>query len=138
MRLPPLPTVRDLIQIYKLRARKQLSQNFIMDENVTRKIVKAAGKIKDGYVCEVGPGPGNITRSILEAEPKQVLVIEKDRRFLPSLEVYILKGLLFSSLFSCWIYFNPVNLSASTKEWEILGKSFLFFPQSLKHESVKE
>lgn len=86
-RLPPMPTIRDLIRLYKLRALKQFSQNFIMDERLTDKIVRAAGKIKDGYVIEVGPGPGSITRSILRKFPKHLVVVEKDRRFLPTLEL---------------------------------------------------
>lgn len=86
-RLPPLPTIRDLIRLYKLRALKQFSQNFIMDERLTDKIVRAAGKIQNGYVLEVGPGPGSITRSILKQFPKHLVVVEKDRRFLPTLEL---------------------------------------------------
>jgi len=86
-RLPPLPTIRDLVKLYKLRAMKELSQNFLMDERLTDKIVKAAGKIEGHYVVEVGPGPGGITRSILRRCPKELLVVEKDRRFLPTLEL---------------------------------------------------
>lgn len=86
-RLPPLPTVRDLVRLYKLRAIKQLSQNFLMDEQLTNKIVRAAGNISDNYVLEVGPGPGSITRSIIRKFPRQLVVVEKDRRFLPTLEL---------------------------------------------------
>lgn len=86
-RLPPLPTLRDLVKLYKLRAIKQLSQNFLMDERLTDKIVRAAGKITDHHVLEVGPGPGGITRSILRQCPKELIVVEKDRRFMPTLEL---------------------------------------------------
>lgn len=86
-RLPPLPTIRDLVRLYKLRAIKQLSQNFLMDGRLTDKIVKAAGNINDKYVLEVGPGPGGITRSIIKKFPRQLVVVEKDRRFLPTLEL---------------------------------------------------
>jgi len=87
LRLPPLPSIRDIIRLQKLRAKKQLSQNYLLDNNVSRKIVRAAGNLTNSYVCEVGPGPGGITRAILEAGVKQLIVIEKDNRFMPSLTV---------------------------------------------------
>lgn len=86
-RLPPLPTLRDIIKIYKLRAMKQLSQNFLMDERLTGRIVRMCGSITDQHVLEVGPGPGSITRSILRRGPKQLAVVEKDRRFIPTMEL---------------------------------------------------
>ncbi|XP_059469793.1 dimethyladenosine transferase 1, mitochondrial [Neocloeon triangulifer] len=89
MRLPPLPTVRDLINLFGLRAKKQLSQNFLLDPRITDKIVRAAGgkKLRGAHVCEVGPGPGPITRSIFNAGIERLVVIEKDKRFLPTLEI---------------------------------------------------
>ena len=89
MRLPPLPTIKDIIRLYKIRALKQLSQNFLLNTRITKKFVNCAGPLNDYFVCEVGPGPGSITRSILEANVKHLVVIEKDNRFMQSLEVRI-------------------------------------------------
>ena len=45
------------------------------------------GNLDDQYVCEIGPGPGGISRSIIQRNPKKLVVIEKDYRFLPMLKV---------------------------------------------------
>lgn len=66
---------------------KQLSQNFLLDMKITNKIVKTMGNIKGGQVLEVGSGPGSITRPIIEKGPSRVILVEKDRRFLPTLEM---------------------------------------------------
>lgn len=87
LRLSPTPTVRDIIKLYRLSAIKQLSQNFLMNEAVTDKIVKSIGKIYNSEVLEVGPGPGGITRSILKKNPKKLIVVEKDQRFRPILDL---------------------------------------------------
>lgn len=87
LRLPPLPTIRELVKLYRIQAKKKLSQNFLMDERLTDKIIKKAGKISDGYVLEVGPGPGGLTRSIIRKNPKKLIVVEKDERFVPTLQL---------------------------------------------------
>ncbi|RUS22537.1 mitochondrial dimethyladenosine transferase 1, partial [Endogone sp. FLAS-F59071] len=84
--LPRLPAVRDLVKMYGLSARSQLGQNFILDKNITDKITASAGvSYADALVVEVGPGPGLLTRSILETGVKNVVAVERDVRFLPTL-----------------------------------------------------
>ncbi|XP_011690897.1 PREDICTED: dimethyladenosine transferase 1, mitochondrial [Wasmannia auropunctata] len=86
-RLPPLPTIREILKLYHLSAIKRLSQNFLLDQNITDKIATKAGNLAGGQVLEVGPGPGALTRSILRKVPERLVVVEKDRRFKPILEM---------------------------------------------------
>lgn len=76
-----LEPLRSVIAKYKLSARKSFGQNFILDLNLTSKIVRAAGPVAGMDILEVGPGPGGLTRSLIAANPRKILAIEKDRRF---------------------------------------------------------
>lgn len=85
-RLPALPSLREIIRIYGLRAQKHLSQNFLLQPSSINSFVNCAGSLRDACVLEVGPGPGGITRAILRQKPRHLVVVELDRRFIPSLE----------------------------------------------------
>ena len=52
------------------------------------KIARVAD-VFDCHVCEVGAGPGSLTRSLLHAGAKHVSTVEIDGRFMPSLEVHV-------------------------------------------------
>ncbi len=80
-----LPT-SDLIKKYSLNAQKSLGQNFILDKNFTDKIARAAGDLSNSVVLEIGPGPGSLTRSILDAGAKKLIAIEKDSRCIQALQ----------------------------------------------------
>lgn len=56
MRLPPLPSLKELIRLYGLQAKQQLSQNFIMDLQLAGKFARTAGPLKGKTVIEVGCG----------------------------------------------------------------------------------
>ncbi len=60
--------------------KKSLSQNFLIDGNIIRKIVTLAGVQPGDSVLEIGPGPGVLTEELL-ARGAHVLAVEKDRKF---------------------------------------------------------
>ncbi|MCC6912781.1 MAG: 16S rRNA (adenine(1518)-N(6)/adenine(1519)-N(6))-dimethyltransferase RsmA [Rhodospirillaceae bacterium] len=74
-----LPPLRDVIARHGLMATKALGQHFLLDLNLTGRIARAAGDITTGTCIEVGPGPGGLTRALLDAGA-QVIAIEKDKR----------------------------------------------------------
>ena len=84
MNLDQLPPLREALAAHDLTAKKAFGQHFLLDLNITRKIARLAGPLEGRAVIEVGPGPGGLTRALLEAGAR-VIAVEKDRRFLPLL-----------------------------------------------------
>ena len=80
-----LPPLRDVIARHELAAKKSLGQNFLLDLNLTRRIARAAGAASGGVFYEVGPGPGGLTRALLEEGAGKVIAVERDARCLPAL-----------------------------------------------------
>ena len=61
-----------------IKPKKSLGQNFLIDQNILKKIVSLI-KIEDKFVLEIGPGTGNLTSYILNHNPKKLIVVEKDK-----------------------------------------------------------
>ena len=59
------------------KPKKSLSQNFLIDKNISKKIVDQS-IVKGNNILEIGPGYGFLTDNILEKNPKKVYLIEKD------------------------------------------------------------
>ncbi|WP_374347642.1 16S rRNA (adenine(1518)-N(6)/adenine(1519)-N(6))-dimethyltransferase RsmA [Phenylobacterium sp.] len=80
-----LPPLRETLAEHGLLANKAFGQHFLLDLNITRKIARLA-EVGDGdLVIEVGPGPGGLTRALLETGAR-VIAVEKDVRFEPLLQ----------------------------------------------------
>lgn len=77
MALDPL---RDVIARHGLATRKSLGQHFLLDGNLLARIVRVAGPLAGVNVIEVGPGPGGLTRAILDTEAAHITAIEVDPR----------------------------------------------------------
>lgn len=81
-----LPPLREVIKSHDLQAKKSFGQNFLLDLNLTGKIARIAGDLSKSVVYEVGPGPGGLTRGLLENGAKRVVAVEMDHRCIPALE----------------------------------------------------
>ena len=80
-----LPRLADVIKRHGLAAQKSLGQHFLLDPAVTDRIAAAAGDLSGGTVIEVGPGPGGLTRALLDAGATHVVALEKDSRCVAAL-----------------------------------------------------
>jgi 16S rRNA (adenine1518-N6/adenine1519-N6)-dimethyltransferase len=72
-----LASVRATLRARALVARKRMSQHFLLDAALLRRVVAAAGEVRGREVVEIGPGPGGLTAALLEAGAK-VTAIELD------------------------------------------------------------
>jgi len=77
-----LPTLRESLEAHGLMAKKSFGQHFLLDLNITRKIVRLGGPFGGDVVIEVGPGPGGLTRALLETEASRIIAVEMDSRFI--------------------------------------------------------
>lgn len=87
-----LPTLRETVEKHRLLANKTLGQNFLFDSNITDKIIRLSlfrqgiADFSGRNICEIGPGPGGLTRAIIEAAPSSLTVIEMDNRCIAIME----------------------------------------------------
>ncbi|MEO9566619.1 16S rRNA (adenine(1518)-N(6)/adenine(1519)-N(6))-dimethyltransferase RsmA [Parasphingorhabdus sp.] len=80
-----LPPLRDVIRKHGLIASKSLGQNFLLDSQLLARIAAIPGDLDGESVFEVGPGPGGLTRALLQAGAV-VTAVERDERCLPALD----------------------------------------------------
>src|SRR6188768_1221744 len=69
--------VRELAARHGIRPTKQWGQNFVVDGNTVRRIVRVAGVGADDTVVEIGPGLGSLTLALLPVV-ERVVAVEVD------------------------------------------------------------
>lgn len=78
----------DRPDLTQARARKALGQHFLFDPDILRRTALAAGPVEGRTVIEVGPGPGGLTRALLDAGAAHLTCIEADERFADALQAW--------------------------------------------------
>lgn len=77
--------LRQFLDELNIRPKKGLSQNFLIDGNIIRKIVDVSNVHSDDVVLEIGPGPGSLSEALLDTGA-QVIAVEKDATLAKALE----------------------------------------------------
>ena len=77
-------SLKQILVDNQISAKKRFGQNFLHDKNIIRQIVRAS-KPENKNIIEIGPGPGLLTKILLESGTKSIFAIEKDESFLPIL-----------------------------------------------------
>jgi len=81
-------TISNLLKKYNFRPNKRLGQNFLIDQKVLQKIIKAADLTKEDTVLEIGPGLGILTQALAQIA-KKVIAVEKDQKMIEVLKIII-------------------------------------------------
>ncbi len=74
-----IKTVKNLLKTYGLIPSRNLGQNFLIDNNIIKKILDVSNPLKNDFILEIGSGMGNLT-SGLSKRVKQVIAVEKDEK----------------------------------------------------------
>jgi 16S rRNA (adenine1518-N6/adenine1519-N6)-dimethyltransferase len=82
--------IRELATSLDLKPTKKLGQNFVVDANTCRKIVKLGEVADQDIALEIGPGLGSLTLALLEVS-KSVVAVEIDKRLAAQLPITIAK-----------------------------------------------
>ena len=104
-----MDTIKQIIDKFSLISKKSLGQNFILDENITDKIVRFSD-IKGQFVLEIGPGPGCLTRSLIKAGAKKIIAVEKDSKCVDIInyqkKIFLNKVMLIEGVFLKVFFFK--------------------------------
>lgn len=86
IRTPKISHYKKILEDYNIRPSKRFGQNFIFDKNIFNKIASLIEPDQCDMVIEIGPGLGGLSESLIELGAKKILLIEKDKQFIPILK----------------------------------------------------
>ena len=67
--------------MHKIAPKKKFGQNFLTDQSVIERIVSTAGQLENKSILEIGGGSGNLTKQLIKAKPKDLIVVEIDKDY---------------------------------------------------------
>jgi 16S rRNA (adenine1518-N6/adenine1519-N6)-dimethyltransferase len=74
------PPLRDIIRVFDLKPDKSLGQHFLLDPHLLASLTRHAEPLAGVNVLEIGPGPGGLTRALLDTNAAHITAIEYDPR----------------------------------------------------------
>ena len=89
--------IRDLAELLGIQPTKKLGQNFVIDANTVRRIVRIAGVAEGQTALEIGPGLGSLTLGLLETGA-DVIAVEIDGRLATQLPLTVAAAVPAASL----------------------------------------
>jgi len=98
--------IQNLLKKYQVRPSKRLGQNFLIDKEVIKKLIRAANLKPKDIILEIGPGIGTLTIELAK-KVKKVIAIEKDPKMVKILE----------ELLDCWKVRNVRMINKDILKW---------------------
>ena len=78
----------DSPELLRAAANKKLGQHFLFDPDILKRAALASGPVEGRDVLEVGPGPGGLTRALLDNGARKLVCVEMDDRFADALQTW--------------------------------------------------
>ncbi|MAF58226.1 MAG: 16S rRNA (adenine(1518)-N(6)/adenine(1519)-N(6))-dimethyltransferase [Ponticaulis sp.] len=72
-------------ELLRATANKKLGQHFLFDPDILKRVALAGGPVDGADVIEIGPGPGGLTRALLDNGVRKLVCVEMDDRFAEAL-----------------------------------------------------
>ncbi|MBN2013233.1 ribosomal RNA small subunit methyltransferase A [candidate division KSB1 bacterium] len=102
------------------RPKKSLGQNFLIDENIARKIAAHLFLEPDDHLLEIGPGQGMLTKYLLP-HVRRLVAVELDRNLVSDLHEQFILHRNFELVEADFLKFPIEQIFTSRVKWKIVG-----------------
>ena len=86
--------------MHKVPPKKKFGQNFLTDQSIIERIVSIAGQLENKSILEIGGGSGNLTKHLIKAKPKNLIVVEIDKDYVETLSKVLQSSSVKTTLIS--------------------------------------